>query len=300
MINFLKKNWLWFLIIVFILFGQRFFSNSSIIPTFTTTNSSTYTGLNNLSDSASPTFKIASSTRSSSNIETASGDRMVIENTNLSLRVDDVDKTISSIKKTAEDFGGFLINSSISKPEEAASGSISVRVPKDKKTQAIDAFKKMANKVVSENVFSDDITDEYQDLNARLEVLTKTKTKYENILEKAEKVSDLLEVQQQLINLQSQIDSVKGQQKYYDQSVDLTKITIYLSTDEIALPYAPTNTWEPKAIFKSATRSLVETFRSIGSFIIWAVVYIPIILPIILVILFIKKKRAIKAKNNLA
>jgi len=294
MVNFLKKNWGWFIVIIVILFGQKFLSNSSVIQTFT--NNSTYNGFSNLSDSSSSTLKIASTSRNSSSVETAS-DRMVIENTSLSLRVDDVETSINNIKKTTQDLSGFLINSNISKPEEAASGSISVRVPKDKKTEAIDAFKKMANKVVSENVISDDITDEYQDLDARLEVLTKTKTKYEEILNKAEKVSDILEVQQQLTNLQIQIDSVKGQQKYYDQSVDLTKITLYLSTDEIALPYTPTNTWQPKAIFKQATRSLVETFRSIGSFLIWAVVYIPIILPIYVIIRIVKKRKLLKAQK---
>ncbi|MDD4937606.1 MAG: DUF4349 domain-containing protein [Candidatus Shapirobacteria bacterium] len=299
MITFLKKNWGWFVVIIILLFGQRLFSlntnSSSLI------SSSSFRGLTSTSDSLSivPSTKTSSNAESSANTIT-SVDRMLVENTNLSFQVEDVDKTIIDIKKTTEDFGGFMINSSLSRPEEAASGSISIRIPEDKKTEALDAFKKMAHKVVSENVTSRDITDEYQDLDARLEVLTKTKSKYEEILAKAEKISDILDVQQKLTSLQSQIDNIKGQQKYYEQSVNLTKITIYLSTDEIALPYAPTNTWEPKAIFKKATRSLVETFRSLGSVAIWGFVYTPIILPIIVVIRFIRKRRKLKREDNLA
>ena len=100
-----------------------------------------------------------------------------------------------------------------------------------------------------------------------------------------------MSVQQQLTSLQSQIDNLKGQQKYYEQSAKLSKITIYLSTDELALPYAPTNEWRPTVIFKEAVRSLVGAVRGIGSLTIWIVVFLPIIIPVVLIIRFIRKRK---------
>jgi len=47
--------------------------------------------------------------------------------------------------------------------------------------------------------------------------------------------------------------------KYFEQSAKLTKITVYLSTDELSLPYAPTNQWRPLVIVKEAFRSLIST-----------------------------------------
>jgi len=155
------------------------------------------------------------------------------------------------------------------------------------------AYKDMAVKVVSESVNGTDVTDQYTDLQAQLEVLQKTKIKFEDILDRATAVNDLLNVQRELISLQSQIDSVKGQQKYYEQSAKLSKITIYLSTDELALPYAPTNEWRPTVIFKEAVRSFVGAIRSIGSLIIWAFVYLPIIIPIFFIVRYIKKRKNI-------
>jgi hypothetical protein len=188
-----------------------------------------------------------------------------------------VEKTIKEIESTAAQMGGFLINSNLSKPNGIGSGMISIRIPEGKRSEAMDLFKKMAVKVVSENVNGTDVTDQYTDLQAQLDVLQKTKVKFEDILDKAFNVSDLMNVQQQLISLQQQIDNIKGQQKYFEQSAKLSKVTIYLSTDELALPYAPTNEWRPQVIFKEAVRSLVGTFRSIGNLLIWAVVYMPII-----------------------
>jgi hypothetical protein len=153
------------------------------------------------------------------------------------------------------------------------------------------AFKKLAVKVVSESVSGNDVTDQYVDLDAQLAVLTKTKVKFEDILDKATRVEDLMNVQQQLINIQQQIDSVKGQQKYLDQSAKLSLVSVYLSTDELALPYAPTNEWRPAVIFKEAVRSLIANIRGLGSLIIWGVVYLPILIPVGLIIWYLKTRK---------
>lgn len=293
MINFFKKNWALIILIIILLFWvKNNFSSTSLTTSIPSFSSGSSQSLKPLSSSSNSTIKLTDSIAPSE-----STNRIIIENTGLSLQVKDVSETINKIEESTKNFGGFLINSKLSKPESAASGSIVVRIPEDKRKEAMDSFKKMAVKVVSESVEGTDVTDQYVDLDARLEVLFKTKIKYEDILQKAEKVEDLLKVQQQLTNLQAQIDNLKGQQKYYEQSAKLSKITIYLSTDELALPYTPTNEWRPTVIFKEAVRSLVSTFRGIGSLIIWCAVFIPIIIPILLLIWLIKRK--IQQKNVL-
>jgi hypothetical protein len=107
-----------------------------------------------------------------------------------------------------------------------------------------------------------------------------------------------MSVQTQLMNIQSQIDSVKGQQKYLEQSAKLTKVTIYLATDEISLPYAPTNVWRPVVIFKTAVRSLIGTFQSIGSLTIWLVAYLPIIVPVVAVVYLIKRRQILTKSKH--
>jgi len=291
MINFLKKNWaVIILAIIALTWIKNSILGSSSLNMLSSNKSSDYGGVESLS-MASPSFSGLSSLKNNVAAPSESSDRIVIQDTGLSLQVKDVTKTINEIEESTKSFGGFLISSHLSKPEGAASGNISVRVPEDKRKEAMTAYKNMAVKVVSESVNGRDVTDQYTDLEAQLEVLNKTKIKYEEILQKAEKVTDLMSVQQQLTNLQSQIDNLKGQQKYFEQSAKLSKITIYLSTDELALPYAPTNEWRPTVIFKEAVRSLVGVIRSIGSLIIWIIVFIPIIVPALLIIRFIKRKK---------
>lgn len=206
----------------------------------------------------------------------ASSNRMVVQDTNISLLVKDVSDSINKIETTSESLGGYMVNSYLSTPEGAASGSITVRVPSTKRAEALAQFKALGVKVVSENVSGRDVTDQYTNLDARLEVLNKTKSKFEQIMDQAVSVSDLLTVQRELVNMQSQIDSVIGQQRYLEQTAKLTLVSISLSTDELALPYAPDAAWRPAVVFKEAVRSMIATVRSLGNTLIWLAVYSPV------------------------
>lgn len=281
--NFIKKNWIVFILIIIILFLAK---DKLVIPH----NSYPSMGVAEMAFDSTDMVSTKMGYSRNTVAPSENPDRLIIQDTNLSLQVKDVSQTINDILETTKNLGGFLINSSLSKPESAASGNISIRVPEEKRPQALEAFKKLAVKVVSESVYGNDVTDQYVDLESRLEVLNKTKEKYEEILQQAQKVTDIMSVQEQLTYIQTQIDDLKGQQKYFEQSAKLSKIVVYLSTDELALPYAPTNEWRPTVIFKNAVRSLVGLFRGFGSLIIWMVVFIPVIIPAILIIRVIKRK----------
>jgi len=218
-------------------------------------------------------------------------DRLVITDTSLSLVVKNVKDVLGKIQELAKQQSGFLIDSNLSKPEEGGTGTISIRVPTEKINETLEALRGLSVKVVSEHVSGSDVTDQYVDLDARLAVLQQTKTKFEEILTKATEVEEMLQVQQQLISLQDQIDAIKGQQQYLEKSAALSRITIYLSTDELALPYSPDNAWRPGVVFKQAVRSLAGFLRDLGSLLIWVGVFAVIWVPVLVAILLGKRLR---------
>lgn len=221
-------------------------------------------------------------------VETA--DRLVIQESSMSLVVKDVREVGDKAIEKAKEVGGFMINSSLTKPEDAPYANISVRVPSDKLKDVLDYYRKLAIKVSSENLYGYDVTDQYVDIEARLETLGKTKAKFEEILRSAVRVTDLLEVNRELINLQVQIDSLKGRQTYLEQTAKLARINLYLSTDELALPYAPVKSYRPSVIIKEAVRSLITTYRKIVTAIIWIIIFIPVWVPILLIYRFLKRR----------
>jgi hypothetical protein len=224
-------------------------------------------------------------------------DRMVIENSHLSLLVKDVTSSMETIKDQVSSIGGYVLNEYINRQPEYGdeSATMTVRIPTDK----VDTFKEYVRgtsvKVVSENISGTDITDQYVDIDQRIARLQKTMSKFEAILDAATDIDDILRVTREINNLQAQIDSYKGQQRYMEGASSTSKISLSLSTDELSLPYAPAKSWRPEVIFKKAVRSMLGTLQSLGSAGIWLVVYLPLIAVAVLVVkafmIVIRKKQ---------
>jgi len=217
-------------------------------------------------------------------------DRKVIQEGDVSLLVKDVRQSADSIISQATTMGGYMVNSYFNNPGEAPSATVTVRVPATKLPNFLFFLRTHGVKVVSENLSGQDVTDQYVDIEARIATLLQTKTKFEQILAQATEVSDILNVNQQIIGIQSQIDSYKGQQQFLDKSAQSSRVTIYLSTDEFSLPYAPSESWRAEVIFKQAVRSLVTNLRKAGTALIWLGVYGVVAIPILLIARIILKR----------
>lgn len=204
--------------------------------------------------------------------------RMVVTYSYFSVVVEDVAGSISSIKSMAEGLGGFMVSSSLNTPEGLTSGDIAVRVPLDKLGDLESHLRGLSIKVVSESTSGSDVTDQYFDIEERLATLETTKAKYEQILNSATNVEEILAVTQALVQIQDQIDNLKGDAEYLTDTSETALVTVYLSTDEFQLPYAPEQPWRPDVVFKTAVRSLIELTQTIGDVIIYAVVFAPAIL----------------------
>ncbi len=216
-------------------------------------------------------------------------DRKVVTDTNFSLLVKDVAASIRQLKGDAETAGGFMVNSSINRPEEGGNGNLTVRVPSDRLDEYLEKVRGASVRVVSENVMGTDVTDQFTDVQARLETLNRTKQIYQDMLGRATDVDEILRVQQSIFNVQDQIDSLTGQLKYLENTSKSSLVTLYLSTDELSLPYAPGEPWRPQVVFKTAVRSLMMHVRGIANLAIWAVVYSPILLAGVVIVIIARR-----------
>lgn len=285
-------------IIVFLLLKGTF---NPIVPLFNSRqNTIGYPSKMSLTESAVPAagtgiFKMDASAPQTIAFTTA-GNRIVAQESNLSLLVTDVRDTGDKILVYTKSVGGYMVSTMYSNPTESPFSSIIVRVPTKKLTEALSYFKKLAIKVTNENLVGTDITQEYTDIEARLATLKKTQAKFEDILDKAIDVQDILTVQRELIMLQDQIDSLVGQQKAIEKNAELTRITAYLSTDELALPFTPDTAFRPNVVFKYAVRSLLNHVRIVAEALIWIAVYLPVIIVAIVIYIFVK--RWLKRRNS--
>jgi len=205
--------------------------------------------------------------------------RMIIKTGWLNLVVKDVLDTAKKITKFAEDNGGWVVSSNISEYEKVPSGSITVRVPAEKFDQAKEYFRSLAVRVTNESVQSQDITEEYVDLQSRLRNLEAAENRLLDLMKMTGKVSEILEVHRELTNIREQIEQIKGKMQYLEESAKMSSITVNLALSEELLPVPPAEKWRPKYVLMQTLKSVMNFWKGFSYFLIrltvWAQVWVP-------------------------
>jgi hypothetical protein len=155
-------------------------------------------------------------------------DRMIVQTGNMQLIVDDVLSAIDKIMGITDQVNGYVVSSNRWIEGERVYGSISIRVPSDHFNEVVNSLGDMAVEVKSQNVYSTDVTEEYVDLQARKQNLEATEQQLLHIMEKAEKVDDILDVQRELTSTREEIERIKGRMQYLEQTSQTSLIEVQL------------------------------------------------------------------------
>ncbi len=214
-------------------------------------------------------------------------DRMVIKNASLSIVVEEPGATLDAISSLAADMGGFVVTSNLYRIQvdgglEVPQANITIRVPAEKLDQALAEIKSGAGQILNENISGQDVTQEYTDLESRLRNLENAEMQLTEIMEDAYATEDVLSVYNRLVEVQEQIELIKGQMQYYQQSAALSAISVNIQANEAVQPLKIGN-WQPVGVAKRAIQALINTLEFIANLLIWIALYI---LPVALVLYF--------------
>ena len=215
--------------------------------------------------------------------------QMIIMNANLTIAVDDPGLTMSDIGKMAKEMGGFVVSSYIYKTQTSAGievpeASTTIRVPADDLEEALDKIKAMTGDAskytLTENISGQDVTQEYTDLASRLRNLEEADAKLSELYDSAEKTEDALAIYSQKMQVTEQIEVIKGQMQYYEQSSSMSAITVTIVAKETIAPITVAG-WQPQGVVRDALQGLINFGKGFVEFLIWLII---LIVPILLVI----------------
>ena len=161
--------------------------------------------------------------------ELAASDRQIIRNGTLVLMVADLEDAIGSIRDLVAGIpGAFFANSEIKPVRDRRPSIVTLRIPAAAFDEAVANLKALAVEVLEEQTRAEDVTEAYTDLNIRLRNLEAAEEQFRLLFERAERVQDILEIQDRLQRVRGEIERLRGQLNVLEDRVALATVRVQL------------------------------------------------------------------------
>jgi hypothetical protein len=156
--------------------------------------------------------------------------------------------------------------------KEVPEASIVIRVPSERLDEALTRIKEGAVEVQNENRSGQDVTSVYVDLQAQLKAKQAAEAKLLEIMDGATRAEDVLAIYLQVQQVQTEIEQLKGQIKYYEESAALSAISVRLIAEEGTQPIE-IGPWTPQGAAREAIQDLIFFFQNFVEFLIRFILY---------------------------
>ena len=157
-------------------------------------------------------------------------ERKIIRNGYVSADITDYDKTEKDITAKTQELGGYIAGSNsyyYGENQDLQAGSMEIRIPEHRFDEMM-SFLESAGKINSKNTSTNDVTEQFFDINTRVNNLRIKEERLLEILSKQGELKDLLAVEQELADTRSEIESLEGRLNFLSGQVAYSTINIEL------------------------------------------------------------------------
>lgn len=208
----------------------------------------------------------------------------IIKNANLRFETSDLNQSFADIQKALVKYKASLQNDVSGKSSNSVYRDLVIRIP----NSAFDAFINEISQGVShfdrKEISSEDVTEQYIDLESRINTKKTLEKRYLELLNKATKVSEIIEIEKGLATVREEIEVVEGKLKYLQSRVAMSTISIEMYTE---------NASESGATVSYGAKmwnSFKEGFFGISTFFLGLLQVWPFILIFVLLLMYLRKR----------
>jgi len=223
--------------------------------------------------------------------------KRIIKDGRLGLQVvnlQDAKQKIDSLVKWA---GGYYANENLKNSDNQSGYELVIRIPSVNFERFIGSDERGSGKVLYKEIQARDVTEEFVDLQSRLNSKRNSLARYNEIMKKANSVKDIIEIEESIRVLQEEIESTEGRIRYMTDCVDYSTLNMTISTEKdfTFKPEKRDSFWEKlKESIADGWYGLV--YFILDFFSLWP--YLIIILPVWFIIRRWIKKYRLKRKQN--
>jgi len=201
------------------------------------------------------------------------------------------DTSAAQLRTLAADLGGYIAQGQ-TRLEEAddvkyMTGWYTLRIPEDRFEEALGRLDGMGERL-GVNLSSQDVTEEFVDLEGRLRYWRDQEQFYERLLAEATTINDLVTIQGRMQEVLLNIESIEGRLRYLEDRTSLSTLTVGLTEVPGATPLTPTDPTEVGIIQDALEQAGAVLLGTIGFMIVAAAFVLPVA-GVALIVLFVAK-----------
>jgi len=145
------------------------------------------------------------------------GERQMVQRGELSLEVPRPEDAVQAVLQQLREWEGYL--------QQQAGTSLTIRVPANRFDAVFAAIRGMG-RLLAEMRSADDVTEEYLDLGLRIENAKRSLERLRELLQRTDKVEDLLRVEQEMRRLSEEIERLEGRRRFLASQVAMASLKV--------------------------------------------------------------------------
>ncbi len=153
--------------------------------------------------------------------------RKIIRNATIRMKVNNIEDASRLARNYALQYAGYISDERMENNSYSKENRFTVRVPQQYFDVLMDSISSLSIEIDSKNVSTIDVTEEYVDIESRLNTKREVKERYESILRaKAKTVEEVLNAEEKIRILQEEIEVAEGRLRYLTSNVSYSTIQV--------------------------------------------------------------------------
>lgn len=159
--------------------------------------------------------------------------KKVIKNGDLDIQVGDIKKAHQQVNEIIKSNNAYIQTERFNNTDIDERQFFTIRVPHKNFDGLINSFSNGIGSILSKNIASDDVTEEYTDVSIKLANKKIYLEKYRDMLRSAKTTKDMLEIQENIRELEDEIDVAEGRLRFIDDRVNYSTLNLMLYKEKV-------------------------------------------------------------------
>ena len=198
-------------------------------------------------------------------------DRLVVKTAQIGIRAGDVRGSAEEARRAAERFGGEVLSSRIYAGSGPVSADLVLSVPSEEFEVALDELRGLGDRVTTDTVEGQDVTEEFVDRDSRERNLLASEESLLALCDRAESVEDTLTFERELTDIRGQIEEVQGRIRYLERRPATSEIGLHL--EPVVAPAPAKEPWSAYSVAARAWVASLDVLQAAATATISAVVF---------------------------